>query len=256
VIVTTAGKNAGKLTAKAKDIAALLGGIFFERGSHSIRSIIDLFHDDVMMIGVEKISFYPKEGSEPFFFHPNSAMFRSKQFLRGEDDAFLSAAKIEKGMKVLDCTLGLGSDSIIASLATGPDGVVTGLESSKPISYVVQSGLKIWDSGLPEMNAAMRRIQVINSDYNEYIRKLEDDSYEIVYFDPMFETTIQSPGMQGLKGSADFRPITHDIVKEALRVASNRVVMKDSRTSSKFNELGFQVMKRNASFLYGFIQKN
>jgi hypothetical protein len=31
--------------------------------------------------------------------------------------------------------------------------------------------------------------------------------------------------------------------------------MKDSRNSSKFKELGFNIIQRNASFLYGVIEK-
>jgi hypothetical protein len=256
MIITTAGKNAEKLTPKAKAVTATLGGQFLNRGNQSISAIMDHFQDDVLMIGVEKISYYPKEGTTPFFFHPNSAMFRVKQLLRGENDPFISAAELKEGMKVLDCTLGLGSDSIVASLVTGSTGEVTGIESSKAISYVVRSGLGVWESNLPEMNEAMRRIQVIHADHFDYLKTLKDECYDVVYFDPMFESTVQSPGIQGLKGSADYRPVSQEVIAEALRVASHRVVMKDSRTSSKFHELGFTPIKRNASFLYGFIEKN
>lgn len=254
MIVTTAGKNAKRIQDKAKEVAVSLCSPFLDRGSRSISSIIETYHDDVLMIGVDKISYHPKDGSSPFFFHPNSSMFRVKQLLRGDKDPFIEAAKLHRGMSLLDCTLGLGSDSIVASLVTGEEGRVTGIESSKPVSFVVQSGLKVWDSKLNEMNDAMRRISVIHCDHYEYLKKADDNSYDVVYFDPMFESTIESPGIQGLKGTADYSAVDQDVIKEALRVASNRVVMKDNRTSSKFEELGFTVLKRNANFLYGFIK--
>jgi 16S rRNA G966 N2-methylase RsmD len=255
MIITTAGKNAARIQDKAKQVAFSLESPFIDRGSYSIASIIERYNDDVLMIGVDKISFHPKDGSSPFFFHPNSSMFRVKQLLRGERDPFVEAAKLRKDMTVLDCTLGLGSDSIVASLVTGENGRVTGIESSKAISFVVQSGLKVWESNLLEMNDAMKRIEVIHGDHYEFLKKTEDNHYDVVYFDPMFESTVQSPGIQGLKGSADYRVITNNIIEEALRVSSQRVVMKDSRNSSKFTELGFNIIQRNASFLYGVIEK-
>jgi 16S rRNA G966 N2-methylase RsmD len=255
MIVTTAGKNASRLKIKAEEAASSIGGRFVARGSLSISSMIKQHVDDILMIGVDKISFHPKDGVSPFFFHPNSSMFRVKQILRGEKDPFIQATKLKRGMRILDCTLGLASDAIVASLVTGKEGIVTGIESSKAISFVVQSGLKVWDTKLQDMNDAMRRIQVINSHHYEYLTNQPDNSFDVVYFDPMFEATITSPGMQGLKGSADYSKLSEDTVCEALRVAAKRVVMKDNRTSSKFEELGFTVYKRNASFLYGVIEK-
>jgi Putative SAM-dependent methyltransferase len=255
MIVTTAGKNAERIQNRAEKVAVLLNGLFIDRGRHSIHSIIDRYKDDVLMIGIDKISFHPKDGSSPFFFHPNSSMFRVKQLIRGEKDSFIEASNLKQGSSLLDCTLGLGSDSIVASLVTGEEGKVTGLESSKAISFVVKSGLQVWESQINEMNEAMRRIEVINKDHLEYLKLAADNSYEVVYFDPMFESTIQSPGIQGLKGSADYRTLSQDAINEALRVASQRVVLKDNRTSSKFKEFGFTVIKRSAGFLYGYIQK-
>ncbi|WNB90215.1 class I SAM-dependent methyltransferase [Bacillus sp. NEB1478] len=256
MIVTTAGKNANKLHDKAEKIANTLECSFLVREKQSISSIIEEFQDDVMMIGVDKISFHPKEGTAPFFFHPNSSMFRVKQILRGEKDPLIHAFKLVSGMSVLDCTLGLGSDSIVASLVTGDHGSVTGIESSKAISFVVESGLKIWDSHLPKMNEAMRRIQVVQANHYDFLKNCSSNSFDVVYFDPMFESTIHSPGLQGLKGSADYSSITPKIIAEAKRVASQRVVMKDSKKSSKFKELGFNVIQRNAGFLFGVIEKN
>ncbi|MDR7072323.1 class I SAM-dependent methyltransferase [Fictibacillus barbaricus] len=255
MIVTTAGKNANKIRSKAEKIALTLKCSFLVREKQSISSIIEEYKDDVMMIGVDKISFHPKEGTAPFFFHPNSSMFRVKQILRGETDPLIEALKLKQGMSVLDCTLGLGSDSIVASLATGEQGSVTGIESSKAISFVVESGLKIWDSQVSDMNEAMRRIQVIHANHFDYLKKCKTNSYDVVYFDPMFESTIQSPGLEGLKGSANYSSITPEIITEAKRVASQRVVMKDNKKSSKFQELGFDVIQRNAGFIFGVIEK-
>ena len=63
-------------------------------------------------------------------FSNHENMFRAKRMLRGEPDPFVEAAQVEPGDKLLDCTLGLGSDAIIASLAAGEQGEVCGIEKS------------------------------------------------------------------------------------------------------------------------------
>ncbi|ANC77029.1 class I SAM-dependent methyltransferase [Fictibacillus phosphorivorans] len=254
MIITTAGKNAIRLRNKAQEVAVTIDGTFVERENRSISSMISTYHDHVLMIGVDKLSYHPKDGSTPFFFHPNSSMFRVKQILRGEKDAFIEATQLKEGMKILDCTLGLASDAIVASLVAGRSGSVIGVESSRAISFVVKSGLQVWDSNSEKMNEAMRRIEVVYENHYEFLKKQHDNSFDVVYFDPMFESTISSPGIQGLKSSADYNELTEETIKEAKRVASKRVVMKDNKTSTKFNDLGFSVIKRNASFLYGVIE--
>lgn len=256
MIITTAGKNATRLRNKAKEVAVSIDGTFVDRESHSISSMISTYDDHVLMIGVDKISYHPKDESTPFFFHPNSSMFRVKQILRGEKDAFIEATQLKEGMKILDCTLGLASDAIVASLVAGNSGAVVGVESSRAISFVVKSGLQVWNSNSEEMNEAMRRIEVVHENHNNFLKKQDDNSFDVVYFDPMFESTISSPGIQGLKGSADYSELTEATINEAKRVASKRVVMKDNKSSTKFYDLGFSVIKRNASFLYGVIGGN
>ncbi|MBD7964107.1 class I SAM-dependent methyltransferase [Fictibacillus norfolkensis] len=256
MIITTAGKNATRLRNKAKEVAVSMDGTFVDRESHSIASMISTYDDHVLMIGVDKISYHPKDESTPFFFHPNSSMFRVKQILRGEKDAFIEATQLKEGMKILDCTLGLASDAIVASLVAGSSGAVVGVESSRAISFVVKSGLQVWDSNSEEMNEAMRRIEVVHENHYNFLKKQHDNSFDVVYFDPMFESTISSPGIQGLKSSADYSILTEATIHEAKRVASKRVVMKDNKTSTKFYDLGFSVIKRNASFLYGVIGGN
>ncbi|HSN15604.1 MAG TPA: hypothetical protein VLT61_13305, partial [Anaeromyxobacteraceae bacterium] len=45
-------------------------------------------------------------------------------------DPFFEAADLRPGDAVLDCTLGLGADALVAAVATGPAGRVVGIEGS------------------------------------------------------------------------------------------------------------------------------
>ncbi|MFZ7944193.1 hypothetical protein [Neobacillus sp. 19] len=100
----------------------------------------------VIVVGKDRVELFEKGSTLPFFFHPNSAMFRIKRLLSGENDPFADAAQLTEGMTILDCTLGLASDAIVASFLVGKGGHVTGLEGHKYLAYIVQEGLKVLGS--------------------------------------------------------------------------------------------------------------
>ncbi|WP_062232078.1 class I SAM-dependent methyltransferase [Fictibacillus sp. FJAT-27399] len=255
MIVTTAGKFDDKLIEKAEKINRMVHGRLVSRKNQSISSLHTQFNDHILMVGKEKLTLHPLGQSEPLFFHPNSSMFRVKQILRGETDPLLSAARLEKGMTMLDCTAGLASDAIVCSLAVGNSGKVVGIEKNRYIAFLVESGLVTWDSGIKEMDDAMRRIAILNEDHFSYLKTLPDDSFDVVYFDPMFEESIDSPGLKGLKGMAAYVPITEETINEAERVARRRVVLKDHFKSTRFSQFGFTVIKRPSSkFHYAVIE--
>jgi hypothetical protein len=184
-------------------------------------------------------------------------MFRVKRLLRGETDPFVEASGLKDGMSLLDCTLGLGSDSIVASFATGSNGEVTGVEGNPVLAYIVAEGLKSWDSGLPQMDEAMRRVSVVQGDALAVMERMEDASVDCVYFDPMFEESIlESDGIRGLAKFALSETLTRQMMEQAVRVAEKRVILKDHFRSSRFETFGFKVFKRkSAKFHFGVIEK-
>ncbi|MFC7370664.1 class I SAM-dependent methyltransferase [Fictibacillus iocasae] len=256
MIVTTAGKFNAGLIEKARSAAAAIQARFVNRGRDSIQTLKEQHNDDVVMIGKNKTVYHALHSDEPFFFHPNSSMFRAKQWLRGEGDPLIKAAKIQPGSSFLDCTLGLGSDSTMASLAAGPAGKVIGIEESEAVRMIVTSGLSIWETGIKEMDDAMRRVRVLSGNHLEILRSLPNESYDIVYFDPMFESTIhESAGLSGLKTVASYSCLTKEAIEEACRVAKKRVVLKENRVSPLFKEHHFNVIPRSSKFWYGTIEK-
>ncbi|WP_416825980.1 class I SAM-dependent methyltransferase [Ectobacillus polymachus] len=257
MIVTTAGRTTAEMIVSAKQVAEELQCRFEKRKEYSIVNIAQTFQDDVLVVGKNRLEIYFRNGGESFFFHPNSASFRMKRLLRGENDPFLEAAKLETGMSMLDCTLGLASDSILASYAVGEKGIVTGIEGNQWIAYLVKAGLQKWKSDLEEMNEAMRRISVIYSEHLAYLKQCHDQSFDVVYLDPMFEqTVIQSDGIRGLKQFALYEDIGKETIKEALRVANKRVILKDHFRSTRFETYGFTVYRRkSASFHFGVLEK-
>src|SRR5512136_327492 len=95
-------------------------------------------------------------------------------------DTFLEAAGIEGGDAVLDCTLGLGADALVAAVAAGPRGRVVGIEASPALAAWVAEGLRRLD------DEAAARIEVRAGDHAEVLARLPDRSFDVVVFDPMF----------------------------------------------------------------------
>lgn len=257
MIVTTAGRTNQDMVEQAKLIAAELEAPFIDRKKRSVALMQKLYNDACIIVGKERLELFPLGESEPFFFHPNSAMFRIKRLQRGEHDPFIDACQLEEGMSFLDCTLGLASDSIVASYQVGPKGKVIGLEAEKYLSYMVRAGLKKWDSEERVINEAMRQIEVLHSHCFEYLRNLPSNSIDVVYFDPMFEESIlESDGIQALTRFAVYDTFQAQWIEEALRVSKTRVVLKDHYQSERFEQFGFdQIRRKTAKFHFGILEK-
>ncbi|MGE7759803.1 class I SAM-dependent methyltransferase [Peribacillus sp. NPDC097895] len=259
MFVTTVGRADNETMILAERLAEELHIPFIARRKRSVRDIqSDNDEDDCLVFGKKRMELYRYQEKEPFFFHPNFAMVRLKRIIRGESDPFLVAGDINEGSSVLDCTLGLGSDAIVASFAAGQQGQVVALEGNPYLALLVEHGLKTWEDSEEKMISAMRRIEVIQADHYELLKTLPENHFDVVYFDPMFEETIfESNGIKGLTHFAEGKDLSMGIINEAKRVARKRVVLKDHFRSSRFEEFGFDVLKRKTSkFHFGFISIN
>ncbi len=258
MIVTTAGRTDEHMIARAKAIAAELGTEFILRKKRSVSKIQEQIEDDCLVVGKERLELFPIGETEPFFFHPNSAMFRIKRLMNGERDPLIDAAKLQEGMSFLDCTLGLGSDSIVASFAVGDKGSVSGIEARQELSYLVKKGLQTWDSGNELINRTMGRIQVIEGYSLDILKGMGDNSIDCVYFDPMFdESILESDGIRSLTNFAVYEGLSDELMAHAKRVAKKRIILKDHFRSTRFKEYGFRVIvRKSAKFHFGIIEKD
>ncbi|KOP83138.1 class I SAM-dependent methyltransferase [Cytobacillus solani] len=257
MIITTAGRTNEEMTRQAIKVAQNLDGRFVERKKRSVQMIQQVEKEDCIVVGKERLELYPIDELEPFFFHPNSAMFRVKRLMKGEHDPFVDAARLHAGKTLLDCTLGLASDSIVASFIIGREGKVTGIEGNPYLGYIVKNGLQSWVSGIQEVDQAMKRIQVKNNMTLPFLKSIPDQSYDCVYFDPMFEEHIlESDGIKALSRFAIYEEMTEQVIEEAKRVAKECVVLKDHFRSPRFERFNFHVHKRKtAKFHFGVLEK-
>jgi hypothetical protein len=225
--------------ALAAHTAKALGISNVPRGNDSLEELRAAYNADAVLVARRGLlTLVTAEGE--LFFHPGMAHLRIKNFLLGHGDHLVTALGLTAGMHVLDCTLGTGADAIVESFAVGEAGTVTALESNPLIAAVIADGLAHATGDNYDMHAAMRRVIVHNTDALAFLQAAADDSYDVVYFDPMFRRPLhESAGMNALRSIADMRALTEETIVEARRVARRRVVMKERRESAEFERLGF-----------------
>jgi 16S rRNA (guanine1516-N2)-methyltransferase len=148
-------------------------------------------------------------------------------------DPFLEAAGIRPGDAVLDATLGLGADALVAAAACGPDGRVVALEGSPVLAAWVAEGLRRLDA------EPARRVEVRAGEHLAALAALPSRSFDVVAFDPMFRHARAQPGGFDLvRALADPRPLEPMAVVEARRVARRWVVVKDGAPGWDLARLG------------------
>jgi len=256
MLVTTSYHPSPAEHEQAKRLAQRLQCPFIPRKETSIPKLRRQHQSpDVLVITTKGLRYFPEGAAEPFFFHPSTSQIRIKRMLRGEPDALIETAGAEAGDTILDCTAGLGSDSILFSYAVGEQGRVIAVESEPLVALLIEEGLRSYESGVPELDAAMRRIEVVQGDHGPYLKELGDRSVDIVYFDPMFREPIGgSSSISPLREIANDRALSPESVREACRAARKRVLLKEHRDGPEYERLGFRRIERPyTKIAYGVI---
>ncbi|MFS0576349.1 class I SAM-dependent methyltransferase [Sporosarcina sp. 179-K 3D1 HS] len=256
-IITTGGRPDAISLELAMEASRSLGYPFVERRKASIANLQRRHQAHVIVAGKGRFELFRIGMDKPFFFHPNTAVFRLKRLSKGEKDPLVEAAGLVAGDSFLDCTLGLASDSIVASFVTGESGQVTGIEADRDVAYLTSRGLQTFPTDANKLREAMNRIQVIHSDAHLFLQSQPDASWDVVYLDPMFHAPIEE--------SSNFTPLrevgVHSLLtdlwwEEALRVSRRRIVVKDRFDSTVFERFSMERVRRpNTKFHFGYLIK-
>lgn len=254
-IVTTIKEPPTELLDTAADLATKLSIWYVPRDEYSIDTLRSRYKvDGIIVVTKKQIELVMPAGS--YFFHIGMAKLRIKSIQEGKYDHMARAMGVFTGAAILDCTLGLGTDAIVASYLAGSTGRVVGIESSPVVAEIVRRGLLAYDPEDEDIQIAMRNIEVVTGNSLAYLRTLPDDSFDIVYFDPMFRRPVQdSSGIAPLREVANLEPVSTAAVHEAMRVAKKRVVLKEAARSNEFTRLGFNNLSggKYSSVMYGYI---
>lgn len=253
--IVTTSKSPGELVAAAEGLAARLGSNYVARENLSLDELRAASGAEIVIV-VRRDRTVCRAGERTFFFHPNMAKQRVSLLKLGQSDPMAEVLELRPGAHVLDATLGLGADAIVAAHVVGEGGRVVATESVAVIAEIVADGLRRFTTDLAELDAAMRRVEVVGEHHLTFLRRQREASFDIVYFDPMFETPLRSSvALSPLRALADHGRVSPEAVAEARRVARRRVVVKNNRESPVWQELGItQVVGGSSSRVaYGII---
>ncbi|CAM4430762.1 16S rRNA G966 N2-methylase RsmD [Paenibacillus endophyticus] len=257
MIVTTTAKPSQRALEQAGRLSSELASPFKARGNLTVAKLLSLSGDKkLLVVTEEEVRYYEGQSDTPLYFHPSMAFVRVKRMRRGETDPLIQLSGCESGDQIIDCTAGLASDSLVFSYASGPSGKVTAIESEPVLCALVREGLAGYETSLPDVDAAMRRIAMTCMNHLEYLKGLADNSVDIVYFDPMFRKPInESSSMEPLRSIANMNALSSEAIEQAKRVARKTVVLKEHQASEEFARLGFERKHVNTSKIaYGVIK--
>lgn len=246
MIITTSSRVTLALEEEAQVIGQKLGIEYVAREKRPMQKLQALY-GDILLLTKEGLSLEYANGVH-FSFHPDTAMLR----IKAPRDPLLELIG-EKKQTILDTTMGLASDSIVMSAAGH---VVTALESQPLIHAIVARGLRTFDMGNTLINEAMRSIQTNCIDSLEFLRQQEDNSYDVIYCDPMFSEEItESDNLSGIKQLANYAKLNEDFLSEAKRVARKKIILKAHFRDTVFETFGFErIIRPNTKFHYGIIE--
>lgn len=235
-VAATTSQDDPVLIKQAEEIAYLLDIEYLPRMKRSIDILRQEFMLDYLVV-VERQQVILR-GETTLSWHPSMAVPRIKALREGKKDPMIEAMDLKPGNSVLDCTLGLAADALVASYATGSLGQVIGLEASKYLAFITNWGLKNYTCPNKHLASARAGITVLNRHYQSFLLEQDDNSFDIVYLDPMFSYALKkSSSLNALRPLAIYEDILIENIKEALRVARCKVVMKQNSQSSKDKEL-------------------
>ncbi|MFD2371400.1 class I SAM-dependent methyltransferase [Brevibacillus sp. GCM10020057] len=254
MIITTGLEPCTETLCHAAELAKRFGLAVVPRGDLSLMELRRRHGDEEVLVVSARGARLEVPGKKPFFFHPNTSAFRIKRLVRGDTDSMLVACQIQPGDRVVDATMGLGADSIVFAHATGESGHVIGIESEPVLAILVEDGLKRWSSDDIVLQQAMRRIEVRCGNHLDVLKGMPEKSVDVVYFDPMFEVTVQSStGIAGVREYANRETLRLEAVEEAMRVAKKRVVLKEGKSGRLHERLGFTPLRsRGQQVVYSY----
>lgn len=251
IMVTTPIKPTDRDLLIAEELALKLGYKFIPRGNSSISHLLKRVDGEVACVVKDKEIKVVIDGQN-YKFHPNMAKLRLDKLLKGEHDRLLDLSNIEEGDRVLDCTLGMASDTLVFSYAVGESGEVLGIESSPLITELTKRGMELYND--PQIQELGRRVTIVNSDYRDFLKIQRSKSFDVIYFDPMFENTRKrANGLDIIRRLAEYRPLELEDIEEAYRVSRRSIIIKDGADASTLKRLNIPIVSKRKKTTYGRI---
>ncbi len=234
IAVTVSSKAGPDLRVQARAQAAKWGVPFFDRPKK--RGLARAENPCAAYLMLRGDGWVLRDASNALRFTPGMAQLRIKRWDDGDrDDVLITLAQLKPADEVLDCTFGLGADSLVCAHVVGAKGRVLGLEKSFPLAALAQVSV---DSVRTPVSAP---ILIECADARERLSQLPARSFDVVLFDPMFaKPQTAAPHFDMFRRYACHDALTPQMLEDARRIARRYVLVKGSRYSDDFKKLGIR----------------
>jgi 16S rRNA (guanine1516-N2)-methyltransferase len=244
-VVTTAPSGD---PAEARELAQRFGLRAEPRGERTLEQLLQ-DENPVLVLAARRADLYERE--RVYRATVGMAFLRVLRARKGETDPLVAHAALEPGDSVLDATLGLGGDALVAAHATGSR--VIALEADPVIAAFTQAALR----RLPKHGRDPGRlVHVVRADHRAWLRDQSARSFDVVLLDPMFRRAGESgPLFDLLRAHAEHAPLELETLRQAQRVARRGVLVKDAAKGEEFQRLGLMPRphRRSAAIAFAWV---
>ncbi|MEJ2887882.1 class I SAM-dependent methyltransferase [Actinomycetospora aeridis] len=242
VVVTTSKSPSDAVRARAGDLADRWGLRLVERHRGSVAAARGEAHT-VLVCTAEGL--VAESGRGSLTFHQGTAAKRLRTLRHGGADPLVRAGELRPGDRVLDTTLGLGRDALVAAHVLGAGGEVLGVEADLVLAILAAEGFA---GDVPRAGSAP--VHVRHGDSRQVLVDMAaaGETVDVVLLDPMFADP--RPSDHGFALARDHTvptPLTPEWVALACAVARRRVVVTAERARPWFPEAGLERLEGTRS---------
>lgn len=233
---------------EARELARKFGLRAVDRAGRPIKDLLE-HGAPVLVLAARRADLY--DGGKVFRASAGMAFLRVLRARRGEPDPLVVAAELRPGDQIVDATLGLGGDALVAASATQRP--VVALEMNGLLAAFTQAGLRRLQKHGREPG---RLVEVVHGDHREWLRAQPSRSCDVVLFDPMFRRAAGAgPLFELLRAHGNHAPLDEATLLEARRVARRGVLVKDAAPGHEIVRLGLQpkTTRRSAAIAFGWL---
>lgn len=255
--VTTGSHISPELEEKARAVSSMLSLPFIEREG-TLNELSSKYHLDAFLTADKKgLAFHYQHSC--YRFHLGASVLRIFQMERGNADRLCQLLPRKGLLRVLDCTFGQGGDSTVLSWFLRKRGQVTSLEKDGLLYMIGREGIHSYTYDKdPEITKALRAIHLIHADFHEFLQNAAPQSYDVVYFDPMFKQPVKPKEnqMDAFRAAACHDSLDLETLQAACRAAKQMVIVKERPFSSLFRLPIFNFIdsRRGQTTAYGVIK--
>ena len=253
--VTTIRNSTASIMEEAKARAAALGFSYFQR-EDTLEEMASRYNVHGFLIYGKQLPYY-WNGGEEYRFHMGTAVLRTSQMEKGNQDRLCRLLPVDGFCSVLDCTFGQAGDSSTMSWYLGDRGHVTALEKSDILYEIGRAGIAGYVDKEERLTQAVRRISLLHQDFKTFLSQAKPKSFDVIYFDPMFHHPVKREvnDMEGFRRAASYDGLEDEVLRLAMKVAKKRIIVKERPFSPLFRNGLFTEIhgKKGQTTAYGVI---